>query len=276
MSTSSTKRATRAPRVCVFDSGVGGLTILSAMKKSLPDVTWIYCCDNKNFPYGPKSADEVVHHVTRAAAALMARYVPDLFVIACNTASTIALPRLRINLKIPVVGVVPAIKPAAATTKTGTIGLLATPGTVARPYTKQLIHDFASGRRVLMTGTSDLVWIAEAKAQGLGVDMSIVSNVLRDLFSQSPTSEAERLDAVVLGCTHFPLIVGELSASAPWPVTWIDSGPAVAARVGSLLAATDLRGSPGPGTAVVTKLDSHALRLAKIFESCGLVRLESL
>ena len=246
------------------------------MQKSIPDVTWIYCCDNRNFPYGPKSAGEVEHHVVRAASALMARFVPDLFVIACNTASTIALPRLRIILKIPVVGVVPAIKPAAALTKTGTLGLLATPGTVARPYTKKLIQDFAATRRVLMTGTSELVAIAEAKAQGLGVDMGTVARVLRDLFAQSPTQESERLDTVVLGCTHFPLLVDELSASMPWPVTWIESGPAIAARASSLLEAMDLTGAPGPGTAVVTKLDAHALRLAKMFESYGLSRLEAL
>ena len=114
-------------RVGVFDSGVGGLSVLRAIRDSLPSVELAYCCDNQNFPYGTKSEADVVRFSTDVTARFAARANLDVLVIACNTASTVALPAIRAGLTIPVVGVVPAVKPAAAASKSKIIGVLATP-----------------------------------------------------------------------------------------------------------------------------------------------------
>lgn len=224
--------------VAVFDSGIGGVSILQALRSRLPAVQYIYACDSKGFPYGTKPESQVielattfVHHMVKAYPEI------SLIVIACNTASTLVLDLLRSELKIPVVGVVPALKPAAQMTRTATFGLLATPATIARPYTKNLIDQFARGRRVLLHGSSELVRIAEIKLRGVW-DPSLQELVQRELvplFSQSPLESYKKMDTVVLGCTHFPHLLEELNAASPWPVQWIDSGQAVAARVSVVL-----------------------------------------
>ena len=285
----SEHRAVRAPRICVLDSGVGGLTILAAMRAVIPSADWIYCCDNANFPYGPKSAEQVTDAVHRASAALVRRYVPDIFVVACNTASTVALPHLRADFPVPVIGVVPAIKPAAAATRTKTIGLLATPGTVTRPYVLQLIRDFAPDCNVLLQGSTQLVHLAEAKAHGKALDLSQIAAEVAPLFQQSPPQGDPRcLDTIVLGCTHFPLLQGEIRAVSPWPVTFIESGPAVAARAKTVLDGLrigvgdlashhgEASGSKKGDIAVVTRADSESRLLEPLFLRYGFSRSEEL
>lgn len=215
----------------IFDSGVGGLSIHAAIAAQLPAVPVVYACDNAAFPYGPKPEPALVERVHAVLAALIERYRPRLVVVACNTASTVALPRLRSQFAVPIVGVVPAIKPAAALTRSGIVGLLATPGTVARPYTDQLIADFAAHCTVVKLGTTELVEWAEAKLQGLPVALPALRELLTPLFAH-PAGPA---DTVVLGCTHFPLLLEELQAAVPQPVLWVDSGDAIARRVASLL-----------------------------------------
>ncbi|MEM6534770.1 MAG: aspartate/glutamate racemase family protein, partial [Pseudomonadota bacterium] len=132
---------------------------------------------------------------------------------------------VRAVLDIPVVGTVPAIKPAAERSQTATIGLLATPGTVRRAYTAKLIETFARGTAVIMHGSVELVHLAEAQAAGEAVALETFR------AAQAPLFEAEggaAIDTVVLACTHFPLIRGELAATVPHPVTFIDSGEAIA------------------------------------------------
>ncbi len=216
----------------VFDSGVGGLSVLREIRSLLPHVRLTYAADNAAFPYGTKTEAELVARVSHVIGALVAEVRPEIVVIACNTASTTALQAVRGFLQVPVIGVVPAVKPAAAASKTRTIGLLGTATTVATAYTRALIGEFAGGCTVLTCGATELVEAAERKIQGLPAEDDVIRGVLARLFGGD---SGDRLDTVVLGCTHFPLLGEELAATAPRPVTWMDSGAAIARRVATLL-----------------------------------------
>ncbi len=220
------------PRVIVFDSGVGGLSIFAEIKRQLPWCELIFASDAAGFPYGIRSEADLIARVDRVVGALLDRVRPDVAVIACNSASTVVLPVIRSKYALPFVGVVPAIKPAAALSRSHHIGLLATPATVGRSYTRQLIADFATHCQVDMLGSSELVYLAEAKLRGELVDVAEVRRILSPLFDPSRAN----LDTIVLACTHFPLIRDELEQAAAWPVNWVDSAEAVARRVHSLLA----------------------------------------
>ncbi|MCL4159991.1 UNVERIFIED_CONTAM: hypothetical protein GTU68_057824, partial [Idotea baltica] len=153
-------------RVLVFDSGVGGLTVADEIRALGPSLGVHYAADSAFFPYGDKSDAALRARLPVVAKALCDVVKPDVFVIACNTASTLGLPEVRAVLDIPVVGTVPAIKPAVAHSRTHTIGLLATPGTLNRAYTAALIEEFASQTRVIQHGSIELVRLAEAHARG--------------------------------------------------------------------------------------------------------------
>ena len=228
------KTAAAAPVIGVVDSGVGGLTIYAAIRAALPNANFQYCSDNAHFPYGTRTEEDVVRCVTVMADNLDRQAPLDLLVVACNTASTVVLPPLRARFPFPVVGVVPAIKPAAALTKTGTIGLLATPATVSGPYTDALIAAHADGRRVLKIGSPRLAAWAEGKLRGEAVDLAALRAEVAPFFDRHESVDA-RVDVVVLGCTHFPLLIEELDRVAAWPVTWLDSASAIASRVVSLV-----------------------------------------
>jgi glutamate racemase len=219
----------------VFDSGVGGLSVFDCIVASLPGLGLLYVADNAYFPYGTKEEGALVTRVRDLLVRLAARHRPDLIVIACNTASTIALPAVRNALSLPIVGTVPAIKPAAQTSITRVIGLLGTPGTVRRQYTQALIDEFAADCTVLRHGSAELVELAEQKLRGEPVALGAIRRALAGLIDQPG---GDRLDTVVLACTHFPLLVAELAAGAPRPLRWIDSGEAIARRVASLLDGT--------------------------------------
>ncbi len=217
-----------AKRVLVFDSGVGGLSVFDAIAASGHALELSYAADNAWLPYGLKSDAELKARVPALLAALVGHWFPDAVVVACNTASTIALDEVRATLSIPVVGVVPPIKPAAVLTKTGTIGLLATPATVRRAYTDDLIAQFAPDKTVVRFGSAALVEAAEQKLRGETPDPSAITEAIEGLFGASGRAA---IDVVALACTHFPLLQDELSAAAPRGVTWLDSGAAIARRV---------------------------------------------
>ena len=221
---------TALAKILVFDSGVGGLSILQGLQQALPACEYIYVSDNEAFPYGTKSANFLIERVHCVLQALIEKNQPDLIVVACNTASTLVLPRIRQHFTIPVVGVVPAIKPAAMQSKTKVIGLLGTPGTVARTYTKDLINEFANDCEVISVGSAELVTLAEQALRGGPVPLEELSEILKPLFDN------KQLDTIVLACTHFPLIKKQLLSASPRPVNWVDSGEAIARRVSSLLA----------------------------------------
>lgn len=219
-------------RVLVFDSGVGGLSVAREIQQRLPWLPLVYASDNGFFPYGTKGETELVARVSVVIQALLNTYPVDILVIACNTASTLALPHLRSQWSLPIVGVVPAIKPAAQQTQTGVIGLLATPATVARPYTHELIREYATGCDVISVGSSELVHIAEQKLRGECINKDAIARIIQPLLQHEKSSQ---MDKLVLACTHFPLLKTELAMQLPTRIGMIDSGEAIARRVEYLL-----------------------------------------
>jgi len=249
-------------RVLVFDSGVGGLSVYDAIARSGHALALDYIADTAWLPYGEKTDTELQARLPALLAAIVEQWRPDLVVIACNTASTIALDATRARLAVAVVGVVPPIKPAAALSQTGVIGLLATPATVRRPYTDQLIAQFASATRVIRFGSSALVLAAEAKLRGAAVDMSATAEAIAGLFG---APGGDDIDVVALACTHFPFVADELSAAAPRLCRWLDSGDAIARRVADVL--RPAAGAACPGRAAFT---SEQPGLARVLAARGL------
>ncbi|GMG88150.1 glutamate racemase [Biformimicrobium ophioploci] len=214
--------------ILIFDSGVGAISIGREIRQRLPDVVLHFGTDPAFFPYGDKPQGLLTERIVTVASAMVAHVTPDILVIGCNTASTVALDALRAELSCPVVGVVPAIKPAAAASHNKAIALVATQGTVSRDYTKNLIREFAADTTVVNVAAPELVQLAEQKLRGIPVDKSAIAPVIDRIFNNT---EGTRIDTVVLACTHFPLLREDLAALAPRPVCWMDSGQAIARRV---------------------------------------------
>ena len=227
-------------RALLFDSGVGGLSVLGAMARAGLDLTCDFIADSAWLPYGDKPAQALSDRVTAILRAASLAWEPSVVILACNTASTIALEAVRAALPMPVIVTVPPIKPAAEATRSGVIGLLATPATIARPFTQGLIDQFASNCRVIRVGSAQLVQVAEAKLRGEEVDSRIVRAVMGQMFD---APGGQDLDVIALACTHFPLLRQELESAAPRAISWIDSGEAIARRV-AVVCGLDL---PGPG-----------------------------
>ena len=261
-------------RVLVFDSGMGGLTVAREIAALAPQLDIVYAADSGFFPYGDKSDAALKARVPTVAAKLVEACDPDVFVIACNTASTLALDDVRAVLDIPVVGTVPAIKPAAARSETGTIGLLATPGTVRRAYTAELIEAFASTLQVLLHGSVELVRLAEEQAAGGAVSLDAFRAAQAPLFEANGGRE---IDTVILACTHFPLIRGELAATVPHPVRFIDSGEAIARQTLRVLPSDRGRtqGESGEKTVWLTSPETSHPRLIEVCRRCGLTSVQS-
>lgn len=229
--------------ILVFDSGVGGLTVLGEIHKLLPEISTVFVADTAVFPYGTLAPDVLLARVERVMAEMIARFDPSVVVIACNTASTLVLPSLRAKYRIPFVGTVPAIKPAAALTKSGLISVLATPGTVKRDYTAELIKSFAASCEVTLVGSAKLASIAEERLRGAAPHDKAIAAEIAPCFVEHG---GKRTDTVVLACTHYPLLLDAFERLAPWPVTWIDSAPAIARRVKDVLPEDALRQHASP------------------------------
>jgi glutamate racemase len=224
----------RSPTILVFDSGLGGLTVLREVVRARPDAHFLYVADDAFFPYGHHSEEEIIARVVPLMGELISANHPDLIVVACNTASTLVMPHLRERYALPFVGTVPAIKPACAASKTKRVSVLGTKGTVKREYTKALIRDFAEGCEVTLVGSAELATLAETALSGGVVGDNEISAELAPCFVGEDASR--RTDTIVLACTHYPLLLDRLNRLAPWPVDWIDPAPAIARRVVSLLA----------------------------------------
>jgi len=209
------------------------LSIVEHIRQQLPSAAITYLADSRYFPYGLLDEGVLLERVASLIENTLARSPADLVVIACNTASTLVLPMLRARLAIPIVGVVPAIKPAATLSGSKVIGLLATPGTLRREYTAELIEEYAPDCEVLSLASNDLVDVVERAMAGKPVPSQCYRDILLP-FLQHP--RFEQLDTLVLACTHFPLVHSELEAQLPHVKHWVDSGSAVAQRVASLLA----------------------------------------
>ncbi|MDX7953015.1 glutamate racemase [Lichenihabitans sp. Uapishka_5] len=224
---------TRPARIVVFDSGLGGLTVFPAVRRIAGAAALIYVADDAVFPYGGLGEAAVLVRVEAVMAALIAAHRPEIVVIACNTVSTLVLPQLRARWPdVAFVGTVPAIKPAAAASRSGLISVLATPGTVARDYTHTLIDAYAAGCSVTLVGARRLATLAERVMRAEPV---VDEDLRAEIAPAFVEREGRRTDTVVLACTHYPLVLSRLEAVAPWPVTWIDPAPAIARRVGRLL-----------------------------------------
>jgi len=224
------------PRILVFDSGLGGLTVYREVAVARPDADFLYVADDAAFPYAALAEGALVARLVGLMSELIGTHRPDLVVIACNTASTLVLPALREKFVVPFVGTVPAIKPACAASVTRRVSVLGTQATVAREYTRALIRDYAQDCRVTLVGSRHLAAYAEAEL----ADAPVADAQIRTEIAPCFIDDGERTDTIVLACTHYPLLVDRLRRLAPWPVGFIDPAPAIARRV------IDLLGRPLP------------------------------
>ncbi|CAM3842302.1 glutamate racemase [Xenorhabdus thuongxuanensis] len=270
--TTSDLNKTARPTILVFDSGVGGLSVYQEIRQLLPDLHYIYAFDNEAFPYGEKTAEVIVERVVQIVDAIQKKHPLAVVVIACNTASTVSLPALRERFSFPVVGVVPAIKPAAKLTCNRVVGLLATRATVNRDYTKELIERFATDCQMYAIGSAELVELAERKLHGKNVPLKELEKILKPWLRMK-----EPPDTVILGCTHFPLIAKEIAQVLPDGTRLIDSGAAIARRAAWLIKnRDDLFLTTADNLAYCTKIDSANEDLRPILRELGFLTLEKL
>ena len=257
---------TRDAPILFFDSGVGGLSVVKPARALLPTAAFVYAADTAGFPYGIRTEDDIAARVPALLGRLVERYRPRLVVIACNTASTIALSAVRGALDVPVVGTVPAIKPASEVSVTRVIGVLGTDATVRQPYVDRLSAEFASDCIVVRHGSAALVALAEAKMRGQRIAIADVRAAIGGLFGGA---HGDSIDTVVLACTHFPLLADELAVAVPHSVRFVDGGPGIARRIAHLTAGQMWPKTAPPGTAVVTRTDKASLALAAAFAMRG-------
>ena len=271
-----TMPAVQAP-VLVLDSGIGGLGVVAELRALRPGVPIAYLADTAGFPYGDRPPEELARHLVALVARAIAATRPCLVVLACNTASVAALPALRARFDLPFVGCVPAIKWAAALSRTRRFGLLATPATVARPYVAALVARFAPDCTVHSHGARRLAALAEERFHGTPPPSGAVAAELAGLLAQPG---AERIDTVVLGCTHYRLLLPELARAAPRGITWLDPAPAVARRAASLLDALPVlparHGGPLGATVLVTAAPARPRELARRLLAYGFASLRLL
>jgi glutamate racemase len=256
-----------APTILVFDSGLGGLTVYREVVKARPDARFVYVADDAAFPYGDMPEEALVTRILHVIGKAIDRYAPDLVVVACNTASTLALKELRARYRVPFVGTVPAIKPACARSKSKRIAVLGTQGTVHREYTRALIREFAAGCDVTLVGSPRLALFAEAELAGSPASDAEIAAEIAPCFVDK---DGRRTDTVVLACTHYPLLRARLEANAPWRVDWIDPAPAIARRVADLLRDRPaVPGTPEPPRIVFTSARTPSPTLAKALAGYG-------
>jgi glutamate racemase len=264
--------ADRRP-ILFFDSGVGGLSVLAPTAQLLPQAPLVYVADSAEFPYGTRSEAEIAARVPALLGRLAERYDPRLIVIACNTASTIALQHVRAALDVPIVGTVPAIKPAAEISRTRVIGVLGTDATVRQPYVDDLAARFAADCVVLRHGSAELVEMAEAALGGERPTAEAVRAALAGLTAQV---QGESIDVIVNACTHFPLLTEELAAATGGRVQFVDGGPGIARRVAYLTEEHQWPEAAVPGRAVFTASNARTAKLAPALARFGLTEIEAL
>src|SRR3954452_10527550 len=237
-----------AAPILFFDSGVGGLSVPGPTRALLRNAPMVYAADSAGFPYGKRSESDLASRVPEILGRLVERFHPRLAVIACNTASTIALDHARAALDVPIVGTVPAIKPAAEMSKSRVIGVLGTEATVRQPYVDDLAARFAADCTIIRHGSPELVELAEAKLGGEDVSVEAVRSAIQPMFD---APDGERIDTLVLACTHFPLLDEELRAAFP-DVALVDGGAGIARRIAFLTREQAWPSAPSPGLMLFT------------------------
>ena len=255
-----------------FDSGIGGLSVLRAVRAVLPNAPIVYAADYAGLPYGTKSEAEIAARVPALLGRLVERFRPRLVTIACNTACTIALSHVRAALDVPVVGTVPAIKPAAEATRTGIIGLLGTAATVRQTYVDRLQDAHAAGMTLIRHAAPELVDAAEAKMRGEGVDPGFYARAMRGLTG---TPDGDRLDVTILGCTHFPLVQPELQVASPG-MHFVDGSAGISRRILHLTAGHNWPVRPSEGIFITTATVAEAEPLRPALSRFGLSKILSL
>jgi glutamate racemase len=253
--------------ILVFDSGLGGLTVFREVAAARPDAHFVYLADDLAFPYGDMPEQVLVARVLAVLGEAIAQHAPGLVVVACNTASTLALKDLRARFMVPFVGTVPAIKPACAQSQSKCVAVLGTQATVSREYTRALIREFASGCDVVLAGSPRLAAYAEAEFAGEPVADAEIASEIAACFVEK---DGQRTDTVVLACTHYPLLTARFRALAPWPVEWFDPAPAIARRVADLLHDQPAAASRPPPEIVFTSGRRPSPRLAAALAGYGL------
>ena len=254
--------------VVIFDSGFGGLSVVREIRRHAPQLPLVYVADDAAFPYGDWDAAALTKHILDVARQMIDAFEPRAFVVACNTASTLVLGPLRAEHDIPFVGTVPAIKPAAEQTQSGLVSVLATPGTIERDYTRDLIADFGSKCHVRLVGSPLLAGVAENHLLGHAVDQNVIGDQIAPCFLEE---DGKKTDIVVLACTHFPFLQDRMASIAPWSVTWLDPAPAIARRLGAVIDAKTTNAKTAEQVVLTSgrKLDEHVVRL---FNSFGFSR----
>jgi glutamate racemase len=211
----------------VIDSGLGGIAVARALRALAPDLPFAYLADTAGFPYGSRSVEDINARAAALIRALEKVTALSTVVLACNTLSTLCLAELRAQFPYHFVGTVPAIKVAGNFSKTRRFTLLATPNTVASSYSQKLIGEFASDCVVDRYGAPNLAAYAECSLLGEIIPADVWRNELAPAFHNDAQGKT---DAVILGCTHYPLVLEQLRKAAPWEVQWIDSSEAIARR----------------------------------------------
>ena len=253
----------------VFDSGVGGLSVLRAIRLALPQESILYLADQAHVPYGPRPLEQVQDFAEGITRFLLEQGA-KLVVVACNAASAAALQHLRsVFPGVAFVGMEPAVKPAAEHTRTGRVGVLATPATFQGALYASVIERFANGVTVLQNTCPGLVMEIEAGRQDTPHVRAILEEALYPMLAQG-------IDTVVLGCTHYPFVIPLIEEIAGPGVRVIDPAPAIARQVGRLLDQRGLR-NPSTGPGAVRFLTSGdpgrlAILLPKLLGETGEVR----
>lgn len=259
------------PRSIVFDSGLGGLTVLRALREAVPEAEVTYIADDAYFPYGALADDVLIARLHEVIGGAIAELAPDAVVIACNTASTIGLAALRTAHPLPFIGTVPAVKPAAMLSQSCMISVLGTPATVRRDYTRTLIATHGEGCDYTLVGATGLAALAETMMGGGEVPDAAIAEEIAPCFVEK---DGRRTDVIVLGCTHYPLLIGRLEKLAPWPVSWLDPAPAIARRTANVLAelgfVVGVGASRPRGEIRFTSGKSAPANLATLLDFCGL------
>jgi glutamate racemase len=259
------------PRLIVFDSGLGGLTVLRSLREAVPEARVTYIADDAYFPYGALTDETLIARVDEVVGGAIAELTPDAVVIACNTASTIALTALRAAHPLPFIGTVPAVKPAAMLSQSCMISVLGTPATVRRDYTRTLILAHGEGCDYTLVGATGLATLAETVMSGGEVQDEAIAQEMMPCFVEK---DGRRTDVIVLGCTHYPLLISRLEKLSPWPVAWLDPAPAIARRTANVLAelgfVVGVGASRPRGEIRFTSGKAPPASLATLLDFCGL------